>query len=455
MALIMAQESAPMILNVRRGAAELVTPAHATPREEKPLSDIDDQEGLRFQMPAIMFYRANPSNMEGKDPAEVVKEGLAKALVFYYPFAGRLKEGPNRKLVVDCTGEGVPFFEAEADVTLEDFGDEIHPPFPLEDLLCDIPGTDGMTGTPLLIVQVTRLRCGGFIVAVRANHAMTDGTGIMQLMNAVGEMSRGLPSPSVLPVWDRERLNAREPPHVTFPLREYETHPHANGHHETDGADGLVQQSFLFGPSDIAAIRAHAPSDRVKPFSSFDVLSANLWRCRTIATTGSGPGSLYGPDDEVGLLFAVNARGKFNPPLPRGYYGNACAFPIVRARAGDVVTKPIGFILDLIRKAKEEVNEEYMKSISDLMVTKDRPHFTVHQTYVVSDLRHLGFADADFGWGKPIFGGPASNGSIPDASFFISFKNKKGESMVMVPIALPAPAMEVFVKEVQGMLKAQ
>lgn len=150
---LMAQDTTPIVLNVTRGKPELVCPAEPTPRELKPLSDIDDQEGLRFQMPAIMFYRADPS-MDGKDPVKVVKDALAKALVFYYPYAGRLVEGPTRKLSVDCTGEGLPFIEADADARLEDFGDEIHPPFPLEDLLYDIPGTDGMLGTPLIIVQV-------------------------------------------------------------------------------------------------------------------------------------------------------------------------------------------------------------------------------------------------------------------------------------------------------------
>ncbi|KMT02362.1 hypothetical protein BVRB_9g205860 [Beta vulgaris subsp. vulgaris] len=440
---LMAQDTTPLVLNVTRGKPELVRPAQPTPQELKPLSDIDDQEGLRFQMPAIMFYRADPS-MEGKDPVKVVKDALAKALVFYYPYAGRLVEGPTRKLSVDCTGEGLPFIEADADARLEDFGDEIHPPFPLEDLLYDIPGTDGMLGTPLIIVQVTRLKCGGFIIALRANHSVCDGTGVMQFMNAVGEMGRGSDTPSVLPVWDRERLIAGESPKVSFPHPEYDQH---EVDHHSNGEANLLQQSFLFGPTELEALRRHIPP-HIKQFSTFDILSACLWRCRTIALG-------LDPNEEVRLCFAVNARTKFNPPLEKGYYGNACAFPAVCAKAGEICNNKVDYILGLIRNAKSEINEEYMRSIMDLMITKDRPHFTVRQTYVVSDLRHLGFADVDIGWGKPVFGGPASNGSIPDASFFISFKNKKGETMIMVPISLSPPVMDVFVQELREMLKVE
>ncbi|KAE9446296.1 hypothetical protein C3L33_21806, partial [Rhododendron williamsianum] len=85
----------------------------------------------------------------------VVREGLAKALSFYYSFAGRLVEGPGRKLLVDCTSEGVLFVEADAEVELNRLGDAILPGSPvLEELLHGVPGSDGILGCPLLLLQV-------------------------------------------------------------------------------------------------------------------------------------------------------------------------------------------------------------------------------------------------------------------------------------------------------------
>ncbi|KAL0463078.1 UNVERIFIED_CONTAM: Benzyl alcohol O-benzoyltransferase [Sesamum latifolium] len=378
-----------LTFKVTRQNPELIPPAKPTPHELKPLSDIDDQEGLRFQIPVIQFYRRNPA-MDGKDPVMVIRDAVARALVFYYPFAGRLREAAGRKLVVECTGEGVQFIEADADVTLQQFGDALQPPFPcLEELLYDVPGSGGVVNCPLLLIQITRLRCGGFIFALRLNHTMSDAAGLVEFMSAVGELARGAEMPSVPPVWQRDLLNARDPPHLA---------------------------------------------------------SA---RCRTIAISPD-------PNEEVRILCIVNSRKRFNPPLPAGYYGNAFAFPIAISTAEKLSKNPLAYALELVRKTKADVTEEYMKSVADLMVIRGRPHFTVVRTYLVSDVTHAGFGDVDFGWGKAAYGGPAKGGvgAIPGvASFYIPFKNNKGENGIVVPICLAANAMEVFVKELEMMLK--
>lgn len=148
------ESSSSLVFSVRRREPELVVPAKTTPHELKQLSDIDDQEGLRFQIPVIQIY-GNDGWMGGRDPVRVIRKAIAEALVFYYPFAGRLREGADRKLTVECTGEGVIFIEADADVRLQQFGDTLQPPFPcFQDLLYDIPASGGILDCPLLLIQV-------------------------------------------------------------------------------------------------------------------------------------------------------------------------------------------------------------------------------------------------------------------------------------------------------------
>ncbi|KAJ9185657.1 hypothetical protein P3X46_005259 [Hevea brasiliensis] len=433
---------------VHRREPELIAPAKPTPHEFKPLSDIDDQEGLRFHIPVIQFYRYDPS-MQGRDPVMVIREALARTLVFYYPFAGRLREGPKRKLIVECTGEGVLFIEAEADVALEQFGDALQPPFPcLEELLFDVPGSSGVLNCPLLLIQVTRLKCGGFIFALRLNHTMSDAPGLVQFMSTVGEMARGAQAPSVLPVWERHFLNARDPPRVTRTHREYDEVADTKG--TIIPLDDMAHQSFFFGPNEVAALRRFVPK-HLRQCSNFELLTACLWKCRTIALQPD-------PTEEMRIICIVNGRNKFNPPLPTGYYGNGFVFPVAVARAKELIEKPLGFALELVKEVKDSVTEEYMRSVADLMVIKGRPHFTVVRSYLVSDVTRAGFGEVDFGWGKAAYGGPAKGGvgAIPGvASFYIPFRNKKGENGIVLPICLPAQAMERFVKELKGMLEEQ
>ncbi|CAI8601796.1 unnamed protein product [Vicia faba] len=434
-----------LLFTVKRRAPEFVTPSKPTPHEIKLLSDIDDQDGLRFQIPVIQFYKYDP-NMAGKDPVDVIRKALARTLVFYYPFAGRLREGPGRKLMVDCNEEGVLFIEADADVSLKDFGDALQPPFPcLDQLLFDVPGSSQVLNTPLMVIQVTRLNCGGFIFALRLNHTMGDAAGLTQFMSALGEICRGMKEPSIPPLWNREVLNARNPPRVTCSHREYEQIPDTKG--TIIPLDDMAHRSFFFGPSELVAIRTLLPPHQQKR-SNFEILTACLWRCRTIALQPDA-------DEEVRIICIVNSRSRFNPPLPKGFYGNAFAFPVAVTTAGKLIENPMGYALELVQKAKGDVTQEYMHSVADLMVLKGRPHFTVVRSFLVSDVTRAGFGDVDFGWGKAVYGGPAKGGvgAVPGvASFYIPFVNGKGEKGLVIPVCLPAQAMERFVVELHSVL---
>lgn len=445
--------SSTLTFHVHRRKPVFVAPAEQTPHEFKRLSDIDDQAGLRFHIPLIQLYRYNPS-MNGMDPAKVIRDALAKALVAYYPLAGRLRElkDGSRKLVVECTGEGALFIEADAEVSLEQFGDLSQQPFPcLEGLLFNVPGSSEVLDTPLLLIQVTRLQCGGFIFAMRHNHVMADAVGVAQFLTVVAERARGqVGPPSISPVWLRELLEARSPPRPSFAHREFDLVKDTKG--TLSSLENLTRRSFVFGPDEITALRKHIPRHLRDKISTFDLITSCLWKCRTAALSPNNP------NEEMRMTYAVSVRGKKNGlDLPAGYYGNVVAHATAISTADKLCTNPLGYALNLVRNARSQINGEYLRSVADLMVLLGRPHFTVVNTYVVSDLTRTGLRDLDFGWGKAIYGAPPTDWctAVPGvlASIYISCTNAKGENVIVVPILLPGTAMKKFMVEFHTLLK--
>ncbi|XP_020113210.1 benzyl alcohol O-benzoyltransferase-like [Ananas comosus] len=432
----------------RRSEPELVAPSKPTPRERKPLSDIDDQESLRFYRSVIYFFRRGPAGADSsssKDPVGVLKRALADVLVFYYPIAGRIREEAGRKLVVDCTGEGVVFVGADADVRLDDFGSTLTPPIPCTGELLCLPESSSATvvDRPLLYIQVTRLACGGFVFGLQICHCLADAPGVGQFMTAVGELVRGAAAPSVRPVWARELLAARSPLRPAYEHPEYEAVADP-GKDRIFPGDVMLHRPFFFCPAAIAALRKAAPPQLRNRCSRFELVAAFVWRCRTAAL-------VYDPSDEVRFLCVVNARGKLRPPLPEGFYGNALTFGTAVTTAGELCERPYGHALELVRKAKERVmTDDYLQSAADVLVAKGRPRFTTARTYLVTDLTKARLHDIDLGWGTAVYGAPATTTL---ATFHMPTTNAEGEEGITVPICLPVQAMERFITEMEWLEK--
>ncbi|XP_066398751.1 benzyl alcohol O-benzoyltransferase-like [Miscanthus floridulus] len=430
---------------VRRREPELVGPARQTPRETKRLSDIEDQVGLRWHVPFVLFYRGRGDAAGNDDPAALVRRALGEALVPYFPLAGRLREVEGRKLVVDCTGEGVVFVEADADVRLAELvAAGLRPPFPcMDQLLFDVEGSGGVLNSPLLLIQVTRLRCGGFVFALRLNHTMCDSADIVQFMRAVGELARGLPEPTVAPVWSREILDARSPPRPSFPHHEYDPVPPPPPSCPPPG-DDMVMRTFIFGPDHVAAIKKGLSAQwGSSKATTFEALAAFIWRARTAALE-------IPADEDARLVIAASVRGVRDLELPAGYYGNACVYPAAVATAGSLRggSGTPGDAVELVREVtRSAVSAEYVRSTADLMALRERPSLATANTLIVSDNRHAGFRHVDFGWGEPVYGGPA--GALFVLSFIVAVTNGNGEDSIAVPIALPRSAMDRFASEVK------
>ncbi|KAG0455171.1 hypothetical protein HPP92_024463 [Vanilla planifolia] len=138
-------------LRVRQGEPTLVPPAEETEKGLYFLSNLDQNIAVIVQ--TIYCFKAEDQGNERA--AEVLRDSFAKVLVHYHPLAGRLTISTEGKLIVDCTGEGAVFVEAEADCDLEDIGDISKPdPATLGKLLYSVPGAKNILEIPLVVAQL-------------------------------------------------------------------------------------------------------------------------------------------------------------------------------------------------------------------------------------------------------------------------------------------------------------
>lgn len=435
----------------RRTEPELVSPARATPRETKALSDLDDQRMLRYYETVVGFFRCNSSRPD--NPAKAIKAALAEALVYYYPIAGRLREAAGGKLVVDCTAEGVVFVEACADVRLEELGQPLLPPYPcVEELLCDVGDTRSVVGKPLLLMQVTRLKCGGFVLGFHMCHNIADGFGMAQFIKAIADLARGEAAPTILPVWKRELLTASSLPPVTHLYPVYESVLNGLGCTTDDPMlstppESMVVQYFLFGPREISTLRSHIPGYLAQSTTIFELLTAVMWRCRTTALG-------YDASQRVRLMITMNARGRWNShtPIPRGYYGNAHLSPIAEATVDELCGQPLAHTLELVRKTKLNMTKEYMKSMVETMaLLREWPPSTMDRIYDVSDIKWTASANVlKFGWAELAGGGIPLAGDLTSklGSDHMRCRNEDGEVSTVVSMLLPRLAMDRFKREI-------
>lgn len=138
-------------LCVKQGEPTLVTPVEETEKGLYFLSNLD--QNIAVIVRTIYCFKSNEKGNE--ECGETIKNALEKVLVHYYPLAGRLTISAQGKLIIDCTGEGAVFVEAEANCSLEEIGDITKPdPETLGKLVYDIPGAKNILEMPPLAAQV-------------------------------------------------------------------------------------------------------------------------------------------------------------------------------------------------------------------------------------------------------------------------------------------------------------
>ena len=280
--------------------------------------------------------------------------------------------------------------------------------------------------------QVTKFKCGGFALGLCMNHCMFDGIGAMEFVNSWGETARGL-ALNTPPFLDRMILNARDPPKVEFKHQEFDEIQDISGTNDLY-AEKMQYRSFCFDMSQLERLKAKAMEDgTLKKCTTFEALSAFVWRARSKALQMK-------PDQKTKLLFAVDGRPKFSPPLPKGYFGNGIKLTYSICRAGELIENNLSYGVELVQNAIKMVTNDFLRSSIDYFETK-RTRPSLSSTLLITAWSRLSFHTTDFGWGEPVFTGPVA---LPEKEVTLFLSHGSERKSINVLLGLPVSAMKSF-----------
>jgi len=236
------------------------------------------------------------------------------------------------------------------------------------------------------------------ILCASISHSLCDGIGASQFLNAWAQLTKNPNSNlTITPSHDRRILKNREPPQVNFLHPVYIRNP-TNPNPKQSLlrlflSKPLVTTSFTFGVDEINCLKKQCTTSSFNKITTFEVVIAHMWR--SFVKSGDLPLS-----QSLKLSFTFNFRKKMK--LPEGYYGNGIVLVCAESTVKDLVSaNNLDHCVKLVQQAKDSVDEEYVRSTIDVL--KDKTVIPDHSlALVISQVRHLGLEDVDFGVGKPL-----------------------------------------------------
>lgn len=138
------------IMKVIVKSSTMVTPNAMTPSGNMWITNLDLMATTNYHTRWIYFFPHNgaPNFFD----SEVLKAALSRALVEFYPMAGRLTTDENGRIAINCNAQGALFVEAKCDEEIDDLGG--FGPRPDLNLNPTADYSKGISSFPLSMIQV-------------------------------------------------------------------------------------------------------------------------------------------------------------------------------------------------------------------------------------------------------------------------------------------------------------
>ncbi|XP_022941116.1 brassinosteroid-related acyltransferase 1-like [Cucurbita moschata] len=408
------------------------------------LSNLDRQCPLHVYL--IFFYK--PSSSSSFDSVFTkLKIGLEETLSVWSPAAGRLEPNPaNGKLNLRCNNRGAILVQSFTNVEISKLGDLSNYNEFFEKLVYKPVLNGNFSEFPLVVAQVTRFGCGGYSIGTGISHSLFDGPAAYEFLSAWAAKSaifKDKKEPYGVelhtPVHERGRLlmgydAKRSLEKRAMPVSGavaidhlYRLIMQSMTGKEEMGKKEYVYRTFRLSRGMIERLKKNAMGENGGfACSSFDVIAAHLWKARTKAMSVS-------KEKMVCLQFAVNARNKLMPPLPKGFSGNAFVLASVALTARQLEDESYKTIVDMIRNAKSRVDNDYINAYKQGLEGPQASLPPLKELTVVSDWTRMPFHKIEFLHGQALYASPLKP-PILDVAYFLQSPIDSQAIDVRVPL---------------------
>ncbi|KAM0888448.1 hypothetical protein ACQ4PT_028346 [Festuca glaucescens] len=387
-------------MEVKVLSSKLVKPAYngcAAPATEYIPLSIFDKVTYQMQMAIIYAFSAPAPS------TAAIEKGLAAVLAQYRAFAGQIGVNPDDGMPSFILNDhGARLVEASVNADMMDMA----PAKPTPELLKLHPDLEGEL-EEVVLLQLTRFRCGSLAIGFTSNHVVADGHATSNFLVAWGRATMGLPMGPPPVHHHKDLFKPRSSPRVEHDHRNREyskSSPTAVVGHHGDGADNIVIHKAHFTKDFIARIRANASEGRGRPFSRFEIILAHLWRTMTRARGLS-------PEDTSTIRLSVDGRHRLGKPAE--YFGNMVLWAFPRATVGDLLNRPLKHAAQVIHDEVARVDDAYFQSFVDFATSGAAKKEGLSRSALCKDVLcpdvevdswlTFPFYELDFGTGSPSY----------------------------------------------------
>ncbi|XP_038698233.1 (13S,14R)-1,13-dihydroxy-N-methylcanadine 13-O-acetyltransferase AT1-like isoform X1 [Tripterygium wilfordii] len=375
-------------------STEFIKPSSPTPSHLRTYKlSLLDQFAPHVYFPHLVFYPANEISIS--ETSQVLKQSLSKTLALYYPLAGKA----NDSLSIDCDDNGACYINARVNGNLRDYLKQ-----PTLSTLAKVLPQEACKEVPpgarVVVIQETLFSCGCIAIAFVVPHSIFDAAAISTFMRTWASIARDPNDGGLFPDFTASSIF----PQNTTSVPQNSTSLTA----AIVGKGEFVVKRFVFDGSVINSLKDKAISSGVQNPTRVEVVSGLLLKClkSALMVKSGNPKSLC-------VTNTVNMRGKAVPPFSKSSVGNFLWLTSILSQGED--TELCTFVRQM-REAISAINGDLVKRLEGDGGSKILSEFMKAfgescsnalsrgaKAVGLNSWCNLGFYEADFGWGKPLW----------------------------------------------------